>query len=101
MGFRNRLKRVWDESLPIERRVMALCGALTYCHLGFHGGKRELESRFGIEIGSPISSEALTRAANYLMAERENARRAHGVFFQGEQDPTHEPRSTNDTTNPS
>ncbi|XCN74874.1 MAG: hypothetical protein Q3M24_09080 [Candidatus Electrothrix aestuarii] len=69
MGFRNRLKLVRDESAPIERRVIALCNALTFCHAGYHQGKELIKAKFNIDIGQTISSQQLLDAANYLESE--------------------------------
>jgi len=71
MSFKNRLKLVKDENAPIERRVTALCNALTFCHVGYNQGKDILKTNFNIVIGSPISNEQLLEAADYLEAEWE------------------------------
>ena len=80
MGFRNRLKLVRDESAPIERRVSALCDALSHSHLGFSMGQAKLTEKFGIEIGKPIHSESLIQAAEYLENEWEKLRNAKGTI---------------------
>jgi len=71
MSFKNRLKLVKDESAPIDRRVTALCNALTFCHVGYNQGKDILKNNFNIVIGNPISNQQLLDAANYLEAEWE------------------------------
>lgn len=78
MGFSNRLRQVRDPEVPIPRRVMALCGALTHCHAGFHGGKEEIRREFGWTIGQPASDRFLVAAADYLAAEWERARHRRG-----------------------
>jgi hypothetical protein len=66
MGFPNRLKKVRDSNAPLPERVAALCDALTHCHAGFYGGLDELKSRFGWEVGQPVTHEALISMADYL-----------------------------------
>ena len=66
MGFPSRLKKVKDPLAPIPARVMALCGALTFCHVGFERGLAELREHFGWELGQPLSNETLIAMAEYL-----------------------------------
>ena len=66
MGFRNRLKLVRDETAPVERRVSALCNALTYSAAGYNDGMKELEARFGVVVGQPVSNAQLLKAAEFL-----------------------------------
>lgn len=69
MGFKNRLKLVKDENALIERRVAALCNALTFCHLGYEAGIGIIKTKFNIEIGQPVSNKQLLDAASYLESE--------------------------------
>lgn len=66
MEFPSRLKKIKDPNAPIPERVMALCGALTHCHVGFARGKAELREHLGWELGQPVSSETLIAMAEYL-----------------------------------
>lgn len=45
---------------------MALCDALTHCHVGYEQGKAELKNIFDWELGQEISSETLIEMADYL-----------------------------------
>ena len=69
MGFANRLQLVRDEAAPTERRVAALCDALTHCHLGFNDGKKTLQEMFSIRIGESISNEQFLSACDFLERE--------------------------------
>ena len=69
MGFVNRLKVAQDAGEPMERRVAALCDALTHCHLGFHAGRQELERRFGLVLGEPVTGDVLQQASEFLLTE--------------------------------
>lgn len=77
MGFSNRLKLVKDESAPIERRVAALCNALTFCHVGYNEGMSIIKTKFNIEIGQTVSNQQLLDAAEYLDTEWEAKGRKH------------------------
>ncbi len=70
MGFISKLRLVKDTSQPIERRVGALCGALTYFHFGYRASVSMLKERFGIELGKPVTSESLSQVAAFLETER-------------------------------
>lgn len=76
MGFSGRLKKVKDRNAPIPERVMALCDALTHCHVGYARGKVEIQERFGWEIGRPISNELLMEMAAYLDEQWKRKRRS-------------------------
>lgn len=66
MGFPSRLRKVRDLNASIPERVMAICDALTHCHVGYARGKEEIREHFGWEIGMPVSSETLIAMAEYL-----------------------------------
>ena len=66
MGFKNRLKLVKDETAPIERRVTALCNALTYCRTGYNQGMNQMKTKFNIEIGHSVTNQQLLDAAAFL-----------------------------------
>ncbi len=69
IGFPNRTQPLVDNTAPAERRVAALCDALTHCHLGFNEGKKALQKKFSIRIGEPMSNEQFLSACDFLEHE--------------------------------
>ena len=70
MGFGPSMRQAADKSQPAALRYAALRNALTYSKHGFHESWKLAELRFGLREGKEASSEALSQAAQFFLAER-------------------------------
>jgi hypothetical protein len=71
MTFWTNLRNAQNPQQPVELRYQSLRHALTlHAPLGFGGTWNLLADRFGLEEGSKNSGESISKAADYLGADR-------------------------------
>ena len=71
MTFWTNLRNAQNTQLPVELRYQSLRHALTlHAPLGFSGTWNLLAERFGLEEGGNNSADSISRAADFLGADR-------------------------------